>query len=75
MPPSNQCSGYDTKQSDGKTSVILRNAEYHFIAISPKSTLAGVVATDRVLTIGQIELFDIYTERKRTTYAKFIHLK
>ena len=29
-----------------------------------------VVATDRVLFMGQIELFDIYTECKQMTYDK-----
>ena len=30
----------------------------------------GVVAPDKVLSIGQIELFDIYTECKQMTCAK-----
>ena len=36
----------------------LGNAEYLFIAITPKSW-AGVVAPDRVLSMSQIEVFDI----------------
>ena len=31
----------------------------------------GVAAPDRVLSMGQIELFDIETERKQMAYAKF----
>ena len=35
------------------------NAEYLFIAIAPMSTLARRVSSDRVLSMGQIELLDI----------------
>ena len=41
--PPNECPGYDTKQSDGEVPVnagALGNAEYPFIAIAPRSTLA-----------------------------------
>ena len=34
----------------------LANAEYSFIAIAPRSILPGVVAPNRVLSIGQIKL-------------------
>ena len=51
----NECPGYDTKQSDGESPIILENAEDPFIAIPPRCTLAGVVASDRVLSIDQIE--------------------
>ena len=40
--PTNECTGYDTKQSDGEVPVmpeLLGNAEYPFIAISPRYTL------------------------------------
>ena len=37
----------------------LGNAKYPFIAIAPKSNLARVVASDMVLSMGWIELFDI----------------
>ena len=50
---------YDIKQSDGETPVILelwRNAKYPFIIIAPRSTL---VAPDKVLSMDQLELFDI----------------
>ena len=39
----NECPGYDTKQSDGATTVmleILENAEYSFIAIAARSIMA-----------------------------------
>ena len=51
--PTNQFPGYDTKQSEGEDGA-LGNAEYPFIAIAP-----GVAALDRVLSMGQIELFDL----------------
>ena len=37
----------------------LENVEYPFIAITPRSTLLGVVAPDRVLSMLQRKLFDI----------------
>ena len=54
----NEYSGYDTKQSDGEAPV-LGNVEYSFIVITPRSTLAQRVAPDRVLSMSQIELFNI----------------
>ena len=42
-PSPNECPEYDTKQSDDEAPVILEireNAEYPFIAIAPRSTLA-----------------------------------
>ena len=33
--------------------------KYPFIAITPRSTLTGVVAPDKVLSMGQIGLFNI----------------
>ena len=43
LSPPNECPGYDTKRSDGEAPVMLEfwgNAENHFIAIAPWSTLA-----------------------------------
>ena len=37
----------------------LGNAEYAFFAIAPRSTLARSGSTWKVLSMGQIELFDI----------------
>ncbi len=41
-PPTNECPGYDTKQSDGKGSGYgaLGNVKYPFIALTPRSTLS-----------------------------------
>ena len=44
----NECPGYDNKQSDGEAPVMLclwGHVEYPFIAIAPRSTLAGGVRT------------------------------
>ena len=74
-PPTNECPGYDTNPSDReswydqKILVALGNLEYLFIAIAPRSILtkSGVLATDRVLSMGWIELFDILTTCKEMT--------
>ena len=58
-PPHNVCPGYDTKQSDGKVQVML---ELWGMQSNPSlPSLPGllrprVVAPDRVLSLGQIEL-------------------
>ena len=39
----------------------LGNAEYPFIAITPRSTLAPSISIWKIPTIGQIELFDFQT--------------
>ena len=60
-PLSNECPGYSTKQSDGKAPVML---ELLGMQSTPSlSSLPGplwpkVVAFDKVLSMGQIELFD-----------------
>ena len=60
LPPStNMYPGYDAKQSDGNAPVMLEllgNAEY--LSSFPCPLWPRVVAPDRVLSIGQIELFD-----------------
>ena len=50
---------YDIKQSDAEAPAldILKNVEYPFILSGP--LWPGVVLSDRVLSTGQIELFDI----------------
>ena len=45
------------------------------LSLIPGSLWPGVVAPDRVLSMGQIELFDIHTEYKQVTYAKLNCLK
>ena len=57
--PPHKCSGYDAKQSDGEVPVIL---EHWGIQSTPSLTSlpgplwARVVALDKVLSMGQIEL-------------------
>ena len=59
--PLNECPGYEIKQSDGEASVML---ELWGMWSTPLllsllgSLWPGVVAPDRVLFMGQIELFD-----------------
>ena len=55
----NKCPGYDTKQSDGKVSVMLELWGMQSIPSLPSlpgPLWPGVVAPDRVLSTGQIEL-------------------
>ena len=62
--PTTSVPRYDTKQSEGEASVMLKplgNAEYPFIVFAPGPLWPGIVTPDRVLCIGQIELFDIDT--------------
>ena len=56
--PTNECPRYETKQSDNETPVVM---ELYRIAITPKPTLARVVASDRILSMGQIELNFVIT--------------
>ena len=58
-PPTNECPWYDTKQSDGEDPVMLEFGEIRSTPSLPSlqgSLWPGVVAPDRVLSIGQIEL-------------------
>ena len=60
----NECPGYDTKQSDGETPVILELWEMRSTPSLPSLSgplWTGVVAPDRVISMGKIELFDIKT--------------
>ena len=70
--PPNECP--DTKKSDGETPVMLELWEKQSTPSLP--SLSGplwprVVALDRVPSMGQIELFHIWTECKQMTYTKF----
>ena len=59
-PPSNECPGYDTKQSDGEASVMLELLGMRStpsLPLLPGLLKPREVAPDRVLSIGQIELF------------------
>ena len=56
----NECSGYDTKQADGKVPVMLEVCgmwRTPLLSSLPSLLWPGMVATDRVLSIGQIELY------------------
>ena len=58
-PPPNECPGYDTKQSDGEVPVMLEIWGMQSIPSLPSlpgSLWPGVVALDKVLSMGQIEL-------------------
>ena len=53
ITPTNKCSGYDTKHSDARA---LRNGESPSLPALPGPLWSGVVASDRALSMGQIEL-------------------
>ena len=58
-PPSHECPGYDTKQSDGKVPVVLElwgMRSTPSLPLLPDPLWPGVVAPDRVLSMDQIEL-------------------
>ena len=57
-PLYNECPGYDTRQSDGKAPVMLELWEKRSTPSLPMLSdplLPGVVATDKVLSMGQVE--------------------
>ena len=57
-----ECTGGDTKQSDGEIPVLLELCGMQStppLPSLPGLLWSGVVAPDRVLSIGQIEKFDI----------------
>ena len=58
----NLCPANDTKQSDDEASVMLelwRMLNIPLLPLLPNPLWSGVIAPDRVLFMGQIELFDI----------------
>ena len=74
----NKCPGYDIKQSDSEALVMLELWGMQKTPSMPSflgPLWLAVLAPDRVLSMGQIELFDIYTEGKQMTYAKLNCLK
>ena len=61
LPPVHDSPDYDTKQSDGESPVMLELWEMRSTLSLPSLTVPlnpRLVAIDRVLSLGQIELFD-----------------
>ena len=74
----NECPEYDTKQSDNEAPVIIEVWLMRSIPLLPSHPgplWPGVVTPDRVLSMGQIKLFDIWNESKQMTHAKLNYLK
>ena len=62
--PPNKCPGYDTKQSDDEAAVMLElwgMLSTHSLTSLRGPLWSGVVAPDRVLSMGQIELDCVLT--------------
>ena len=60
--PLNKCPGYVIKKSDGEAPVMLElwgMWSTPLLFLLPGPLWPGMVAADRVLSMGQIELFDI----------------
>ena len=77
IPTPNEYPGYNTKQSDDEAPVMELWAMW---CIPSLPLFSGplwheVVAPDRILSMCQIELFDIQTECKQMTHAKLNCLK
>ena len=68
-PYSNEFSGYDIKHSDGKAPALELSEMWSTpsLPLLPGPLWPGVVETDRVLSMGQIELFDIHTVCRQMT--------
>ena len=63
-----ECPAYDTKQSDGEALGMLElwgMRSTPSLPLLPGWLWPEVLAPDRVLSIGQIDLFDLKTERKQ----------
>ena len=75
--PTNKCPGYDIKQSDGEAPVLVELWGMQNTPSLPKlqsRLLAGVVTLEKVLSMVQMELFDINLW-KQMTYDKLNCLK
>ena len=74
----NECPRYDTNQSDDEAPIMLNLWEVQSapsLPSLPGPLWLAVVVPERVLFMGQIELFDIKTIFKQMTYAKLNCLK
>ena len=81
----NECSGYDAKQSDGEVPLILElwgRRSTPLMPSFPGPLWPGVVAFDRVLSMGQIELnrvlmlnwIELFLTSKLCTFTKLNYL-
>ena len=73
----NKCPGYDTKQSDGETSVMLELWEMwntSSLSLLPGPLWPRVVAPDRVQSMGQIERNCVITLNWIVWNLVFLHL-
>ena len=71
--PTNKCPGYDTKQFDDEVPVMLELWEMQegsSLQSFPGPLWLGKVASERFISMGQIELFDVYTVSEQMTYTK-----
>ena len=66
----NDCPGYETKQSDDEALVMPE--VWGMWSTLSLSLLPELVAPDRVLSVGEIELFDIYTDSKKQLMLNWI---
>ena len=69
----NECPDYDIKQSGGKALVILEfggmwSAPSFVLLLGPLRL--GMVATEKVISLDQIQLFNTYPVSKQITYTK-----
>ena len=66
-PPQNECAGYDTKLSDIEAPVLelKRVRSIPSVPLLPGSLYTAVVASDRIPSKGQIELFNYLNVRKQ----------
>ena len=70
IPTTNMCPGYNTKQSDGEISVPELERMWSTTSLPLLPGRLRVLATNWVLSMDQIEPFDISTESKIRIYAK-----
>ena len=78
-----KCPSYDTEQSDNVAAVMLklrRKQSIPSLQLLPGPLWSGVVASDRVLSMGRIELFNhllkiIISELKSYSCEQIIHIR
>ena len=73
-----ECPAYDTKQSDGEAPVMLelwRMPSTPLLPLLPSLFWPRVEAPDRVLFMGQTELFHLLAECKQITFTKLLEIE